>query len=149
MQITKIKIILFSSFYFVLFLSFTTGCQRQTELRMIEINSHKLRVEISDSQAKRAKGLSNRDSMPENNGMLFIFDGYQQPYFWMKDMRFPLDIMWLKDQTIVEITPEVAIPTSTHLIMYQPGIPVNSILEVNAGWVKRNGILIGDKINIE
>src|SRR3990167_3839192 len=106
-------------------LIFLTACNNQkiqgeqTE-KFIIINNHKIYIEIADTSEKRAQGLSNRDSLPEDHGMLFIFDTYQKSAFWMKDMRFPIDIIWIRDDIIVDITKNVSILEGSELKHYFP-----------------------------
>ena len=84
--------------------------------------------------------------MPFNHGMLFIFDNYLQPSFWMKDMHFPLDIIWIKDNTIVKIDKNVPLENNQNLTKYKPQQPINKVLEVNAGYTRRYDIKVGNKI---
>ena len=132
-------------------LIFLTACNNQkiqgeqTE-KFIIINNHKIYIEIADTSEKRAQGLSNRDSLPEDHGMLFIFDTYQKSAFWMKDMRFPIDIIWIRDDIIVDITKNVSILEGSELKHYFPSQQVNYVLEVNSGIVEKYKIKIGQKI---
>lgn len=109
-------------------------------------------IEVSDTIATRQLGLSYRESLDQNSGMLFVFDSYNIEYFWMKDMKFPLDIIWIKDDTIVDIsknvpTPKVEVPLN-QLPTYSPKEKVNYVLEVNAGFADKNKIKIGDRVQI-
>src|SRR4026208_1251957 len=70
----------------------------------VTINGHTLNIEIAQTQIEREKGLSGRDTLPENSGMLFVFDKPDYYAFWMKDMKFPLDFIWIRDQKVVQIT---------------------------------------------
>jgi uncharacterized protein len=115
------------------------------------IGNHRIDIEIARTGAEQNKGLGGRDSLPENNGMLFVFPVEGKYPFWMKEMRFALDFIWIKDNKIVEITanvlhqPNVA---DTELKLYYPANPVDSMLEVNAGFTSKNGIKVGDSINL-
>ncbi|MCX8009506.1 MAG: DUF192 domain-containing protein, partial [Patescibacteria group bacterium] len=64
-------------------------------------------MELFDTQEKRTRGLSGRDFLPENKGMLFIFEKPDYYTFWMKEMKFPLDFIWIRGDEIVEITENV------------------------------------------
>jgi uncharacterized protein len=110
----------------------------------VEIKGHFFTVDIAATGAEKAKGLGERDNMPQNHGMLFPYDHKEQYGFWMKGMRFPIDIIWIEDHTIVDISKNVPIATSGALPSYYPKKPVNKILELNAGTVDRLGIEIGD-----
>lgn len=101
-------------------------------------------LEKVDTDAARQKGLSGRDSLPSNAAMLFIFDTDDHWGIWMKDMKFPIDIIWLdKDYTVVDIK-ENASPES-YPDVFRPRVPARYVLEVNAGVVSNNAILIGAK----
>jgi len=110
-------------------------------------------IEIADTDEKRALGLSFRKSLPEKNGMLFIFETPGTYSFWMKDMNFPLDMIWIgEDNTIVDITENVPNPDLSaplyDLPHYSPKVPAKMILEVNAGFSKKNVISLGDRVEI-
>jgi uncharacterized membrane protein (UPF0127 family) len=100
----------------------------------VVINGQTVNVELAISQEDRLRGLSNRESLGADQGMLFVFPDYAPRSFWMKDMQIPLDIIWIKDNQIVGIAYSVA--TAPPLIAYHSPEPVNYVLEVNAGWAK-------------
>jgi len=112
----------------------------------IKIRNHIFRVEIADTPEQRAKGLSYRDTMPFDCGMLFVFKEKARYTFWMKGMRFPLDFLWIDGNRIVDITEKVPLPAGETLPVYSPRIPVNRVLELNAGVVENLGISIGDTL---
>jgi uncharacterized membrane protein (UPF0127 family) len=109
----------------------------------------KISVEVVDTPSLRSKGLGFRDSLGQDSGMLFVFEATSQYKFWMKGMRFPLDMLWIKDDTIVDIIKNVPNPSAntpdSELPVYAPTVPINRILEVNAGYVDSHGIVVGDK----
>lgn len=119
-----------------------------TDLKTVIINKQEIKVELADTSQKRSQGLSDRQSLPADQGMLFIFDDYSQPGFWMKDMYFPLDIVWLKDSTIVKIDKNVPVEKNQNLTIYKPPQPINYVLELNAGYTDKNNIKIGDRVEI-
>lgn len=107
-----------------------------------------LMAEISDDDAERALGLSFRNQMAVDGGMLFLFDLPVQPEFWMKGMEFPIDIIWIKGETIVGITADVPVPTGADLPKYGPNVPIDRVLEVNAGFAAAHGLVPGDLLDI-
>jgi uncharacterized membrane protein (UPF0127 family) len=120
----------------------------------LSINGNKFLIDIADIDILRTKGLSGRISMSRNEGMLFIFSEYGIYSFWMKEMNFPLDFVWVRDETVVDITQNVPKPAiedgnTQNLPLYSPKIPINKVLEINSGMVKETNIKIGDKIIIE
>jgi len=117
----------------------------------VKINNTVISAEIADTAAKRAKGLSGRTTLTDNSGMLFILDPPgSQPAFWMKDMAFPLDIIWIKGGVITKIDANVPVPAAgtadKNLTLYKPDSPVDQVLEVNAGFCFKNNITKGNSV---
>jgi uncharacterized protein len=103
-------------------------------------------VELADTESLRASGLSGRASLEEHQGMLFLFDAPGYYTFWMKDMRFPLDLIWINGETVVGVTKN-ALPEGTHPVqLYTPPLPADAVLEVNAGFAEVYGIKTGDMV---
>lgn len=134
--------------YFFLFLNKKSLNQNQAT---VSINNKKYYVEIADTDEKRTQGLSVRTLLPQNHGMLFIFPQKNKYGFWMKDMNFPLDIIWIDSDTIVDISENVPPPSSPtdQLKIYQPKIVIDKVLELNEGEVAKNNIEIGQKIELK
>jgi uncharacterized membrane protein (UPF0127 family) len=108
-----------------------------------------LNVEIADTDQARALGLGNRSSLGANSGMLFLFPTAKIPQFWMKGMKFPLDMIWINGDTIIGFEQKIPQPTGTSgetLPIYSPTQPVDKVLEVNSGFVQAHGIVAGDKL---
>lgn len=106
-------------------------------------------LDVAASPTAREIGLAQTDSLPEDRGMLFLYDtpGYYQ--FWMKGMAFPLDIVFIRYSTIVTIARNVQPPTRDgSLPRYVPDEPADMVLEVNAGLCDRYGIQEGDTVEI-
>jgi len=101
-----------------------------------------LRIEYALTQAERERGLSGREDIPENFGMLFIFPVSDRYGFWMKNTLVPLDIFWLDDKgQVVSIARDVA-PASFPNVFY-PSSPARYVLETAAGFVASHGIATG------
>lgn len=119
----------------------------------VTINDTVIKVEVADDEESRITGLSGRDSLEDGNGMLFVFDDKQQVEFWMVDMKFPIDIIFIDDTKIVDIDANVPIPAEgankAALPTYSPSVPVNYVLEVPAGFSEKNSIKVGDTVKIE
>ncbi|MCQ3944822.1 MAG: DUF192 domain-containing protein [bacterium] len=105
-------------------------------------------VEMAQTPAQWEKGLSGRNTLQGIDGMLFIFPHYHIPLFWMKDTYLPLDMIWIKDNQIVELTENVQPNDSTTPPTYSPSQTIDTVLEVPAGWSKANNIQIGDQLSI-
>lgn len=102
-----------------------------------------INLEIASEEEKRRKGLSNRDSMCSNCGMLFLFEKEGDYFFWMKDMRFPIDIIWLRNNEVVYIAQNVSHQSKG---VYSAKEKADKVLELNANDVSRCSIKIGDKL---
>lgn len=121
--------------------------------KLVKLGNSEVRVELADTETERAKGLGGRTSLDQNTGMLFIFDQKNiVPTFWMKDMRLGLDIIWIKGDKIVSIDRNVPAPSSgtpdSNLILYNPGQPIDYVLEVNSGFSDKNNIKVGDLVTL-
>ncbi|OGM97057.1 MAG: hypothetical protein A3B86_02905 [Candidatus Yanofskybacteria bacterium RIFCSPHIGHO2_02_FULL_38_22b] len=116
------------------------------EQKIIYINGRPLKVEIADEPHEQSRGLSGREFLKANEGMLFVFSQSDKHSFWMKDMKFPLDIIWIDEKkTMVDmaknLSPEIFPAT------FSPSSPVKYVLEINAGWSDRHNIKVGDTIS--
>jgi uncharacterized membrane protein (UPF0127 family) len=132
--------------------SYAASANQTNYSHLLQIGNKKLEVEVATSTAAMEQGLSDRRSMANNQGMLFDFGTLSQDTaFWMKEMDFGLDFVWINDNQIVGITPDVPPPlnSSTTLPLYYPPSPVNWVLEVNSGWDKANNITVGDQAELK
>ncbi len=104
-----------------------------------------VQAEVAASEPERLQGLMLRDSLAESAGMLFVFDREAIYPFWMKNMRFPIDIIWMSaDKHIVEILSDAS-PCGDACTQLVPVEPSLYVLEVCAGFVKRHDIKVGDQ----
>lgn len=101
------------------------------------------KIEIADEQAERTAGLMYRNFLPDDQGMLFVFERTQQVGFWMKDTPLPLDLVFIDEGGRVAGIREGK-PLSEALIT--PGVPVRFVLELKKGTAARTGIEDGDVI---
>ncbi|MEK7202107.1 MAG: DUF192 domain-containing protein [Patescibacteria group bacterium] len=116
----------------------------------VRIGEKTFSVELALTDEQQALGLGERDSLATNAGMLFVFEPAQTPAFWMKDMRFDLDIVWIFDGKVVDLSRHVPAPNSDalpqNLPTYSPKIQIDYVLEVNSG--AADSIKIGDRVEI-
>jgi len=105
-------------------------------------------VEIADEPAERARGLMGRTQLPEDRGMVFLFEEETTSAFWMKDTLIPLSIaFWGADGRIAAIVDMQPCRTDP-CPRYSPGVPYLGAVEVNLGWFERNGVAIGDRVEL-
>ncbi|MEK7502976.1 MAG: DUF192 domain-containing protein [Patescibacteria group bacterium] len=112
---------------------------------IVNISGRKVEVDIANNEKERNKGLGGRKNLPEDSGMLFIFEIPAKYSFWMKDMRFPIDIIWIEENKKITAISENIAP-ETYPASFSPSEPVKYVLEVNAGWADKNGVKSGDSI---
>ncbi len=119
----------------------------------VTIDNHTFLVETATTSAQQQQGLSGRLSLPQNQGMLFIFKTPDRYAFWMKNMQFPLDMIFINNNKIVTILQNIPKPTNskTTLPIYTPNSSANQVLEINAGLSKQYHFKNGDtvKVNLE
>ncbi|MFA6603935.1 MAG: DUF192 domain-containing protein [Patescibacteria group bacterium] len=109
----------------------------------------KIAADVASTPATREKGLSGREALGAAEGMLFIFGRADRYAFWMKDMRFAIDILWIKGDEIVDITTDVPpAAVGAPLERYFPMSPIDKVLEVSAGFAARHGLRTGLKLTI-
>jgi len=102
--------------------------------RVVSIGDVLLDVRIADTAASRERGLSGKDTLNENEGMLFVFSKTSKDGFWMKDMRFPIDILWFDENGELVGKKEEATPESFPEVFY-PESPARYVLETHAGFI--------------
>ena len=100
-------------------------------------------LEVADTDSLREQGLSYRTSLAPQTGMLFMFDTPQILKFWMKDMNFPIDIIWLdENKTVLQI--EHSLSLSTYSASFSPDSQTQYVIEIPVGDVGRIGVKMGD-----
>lgn len=139
-------------FFIILILALIIGgvfyfARRKTVFEKTEIKVGKaiLSVEIADTVLKRETGLSLREGIEKNEGMIFVFEKPIEAKFWMKNMKFSIDIIWI-DENLKVIGFEENISPDTYPQEFKSPDRIKYAIEVNAGWVKNNKIKKGDKI---
>lgn len=110
------------------------------------IGSAEARAEVASSPQKKQRGLSGRESLPENQGMLFVFEHASSRSFWMYEMNFPLDFIWIREHKVVGITKNVPVYTDDSITTLRSPEPADMILEFEAGTVERLDIKEGEHI---
>lgn len=117
----------------------------------VTINGFKLTADLALTNEQREKGLSVKDKLKENEAMLFVFEESAKHSFWMKDMKFPIDIIWLDSNGRVVHIEQNLQPCVSVLICtsYSPNIDSQYVLETVAGFTQRHNVSVGTDINFE
>lgn len=115
------------------------------------INGSEIKLLIADDEKSRMVGLSNRRSLKEDTGMLFVFEEKDTYGFWMKNMNFPLDIIYLDGNKVVDIKKNVqpADENNPNPEVYTPKAPADKVLEVVAGVSDSLQIIEGSEFTFE
>lgn len=115
-----------------------------SETKEIRIGENVFQAEIADTPFKRSRGLSGRKNLCEDCAMLFLFSESGKFSFWMKDMEFDLDIIWIARNEIAHIAKNVSRIKEFERI--NPRIEADKVLEINAGLADSLDIKVGDKM---
>ncbi|UFX82675.1 DUF192 domain-containing protein [Candidatus Absconditicoccus praedator] len=106
-------------------------------------------VDIAKTQEQKQKGLMGVEELPEDSGMLFVYDESDKYSFWMKNTLIELDMIWIDENYKVVDIQHSAVPCeSTPCEVYEPQKPARYILELNGGKSEKYGIEVGDKVEI-
>ena len=110
------------------------------------IKNQKIFLNVADSPEKLMKGLMYIDNISENQGMVFLFKKPDYKKFWMKNMKIPLDILFIYKDKIVKIDKEVPICEKDKCPLYESKYKIDSVLELKAGFCDKYNIKTGDEI---
>lgn len=143
------------SFFAILFL---VGCSVRVptetkamgEWRETQLNGKKLTLEVVTSSRDIKQGLSDRTDMAEDHGMLFKFEQKAKHSFWMRNMWFSLDMIFLDDGKVVDIAKDMPSPNKTFGIpkTHTSKAEADAVLELKSGGADRYGIKEGDVLNL-
>lgn len=109
-------------------------------------SGHSYTLTLATTSQTQEKGLGDRSSLPVNQGMLFVFSGESLQCFWMKDMHFPLDMIWVGTQKQVLFVKSNVSP-DTYPESFCPNVQAQYVIELNAGQAQAAKIQVGDTLN--
>lgn len=116
------------------------------QVQNVRIKGQTFQLYLADTDALRAQGLSGKSGMPDGSGMMFTFPQTGIYPFWMKDMKFALDIFWVREGRVVEIWENAPLPQDGQIPLYEPKELADEVYEFPAGFIQKYGIGIGDSI---
>ena len=144
---------IFISFWFVHFFvsNFAFAKVQDYAHAIVTTSSGKeISVEVADTVEKRSLGLGKRSGLENGWGMLFVFEIRKQHRFWMKDMHFPLDIIWLDNHRIVHILRNVQpVKPGKNPPLMTPPVAGNFVLEIDAGYAAELKLQIGQRLKYQ
>ncbi len=130
------------------------GVTQEAQEEMLEekpvavINGIEIELDVVRTPEEQTRGLSGRESLEANTGMLFVYETPAIPGFWMKEMNFPIDIIWIdENKKIIDIT-ENLVPETFPQVFY-PHSQILYVLEVNAGWAKNHNASMDDTVEFD
>lgn len=129
---------------------FSRACNPPLPRQSITVGSTTFDVEMATTMVEQSCGLSGRGGLNENQGMMFVFGSGGMQTFWMKDMTFSLDMIWISGNKVAGFAQDVPPPAPGaqlwQLKLYSSPSNVDKVLEVNAGTVAKDNIQIGDAV---
>ena len=148
-KVIIIPVLIFVVFIFAGAFFFLRGVNPELKKNSVTIKNQTFEVEVADTVLSRSRGLSGRNGLGDHKRMLFIFNGTSSSGFWMKDMKFPIDIIWMQEGRVIgfsENLPAEPGKSMFKLPIYYPPAPIDRVLEVGAGTVKKYDILENDYV---
>lgn len=139
----SIVFIFFLVSFFVI--SYSTENISEDKIKGIKIGDEVINVELALTNEEKTQGLSGRENLEKNEGMLFIFDVPGEYYFWMKDMNFPIDIIWIGESKDIVYMKKDAKPEN-FLETYGSEVDAKYVLEVVSGFSDRNNLKVGERV---
>ncbi len=129
----------------VLFLGSLIVLNKNNEVNAVVLANKTYSVEIADTNTERQRGLSLHTPLLENQGMLFVFNQDDFHGFWMKDMLFPIDILWI-DSNLKVVHIEKHVSPETFPKVFYPTSKSRYVLEISSGQVDKSNIKIGELV---
>lgn len=115
-----------------------------------EMNGETFELEVTETPQEQSLGLMFRSALPDNRGMLFSFDPPQQLSFWMKDVPVPLDIVFLRNEVVVAISPSAPPCAAKPCPTYGPGPElIDQVIELRGDRAAEIGLQPGDTVDIQ
>lgn len=121
---------------------------------VVSIRDDRIDAEIARTDAEQARGLGGRDGLVPGAGMVFPYAEPSRRAFWMKDMRFDIDIVWIREGRIIDVSRFVPAPRAQPSLLddlptFEPREPADTVLEVVAGTANARGWQIGDSVRFD
>lgn len=140
-KVIKIFVLLILTLPLVIF--WRPAAQPTSTGASLTIGGAEISIEIAETPAELTKGLSGRPALAEDSGLFFIFPDTNTHGIWMKEMNFPIDIIWLDENFQIIAIKENARPDS-YPEVFTPARPALYVLEIPAGFVQKNKISVGN-----
>lgn len=116
---------------------------------ILKAGDRDIMVELASNATSQSRGLSYRESLDEDRGMLFVYDKPMTQRFWMHEMNFPLDIIFINGDTVVQVAANVPYPQGGLPKVITSSSKADKVLEINAGKAEEWGIVEGGKVALK
>lgn len=144
----KLAVFILSCLFILVLIFTTTEKVPQYSFEVpAKLGETKLKLKIIENRDDLIRGLSGQSEIAKDEGLLFVFPTNKRAGIWMKDMNFPIDVLWIDENMKVVSIKENFLPNSYPEIAY-PSQDSKYVLEVLAGFVTTNKILLGDEFKI-
>jgi uncharacterized membrane protein (UPF0127 family) len=149
--ITAVSILFLAGAFVYLMIRLQAEPETQAELPagIIEINGRSIIVELALTTSTQSRGLSYRDALDPDRGMLFIYDSPRTLRFWMYEMRFPIDMIFISGDAVVDVAANVPHPQGGLPKIVTSSARADKVLEINAGKAEEWGIAPGVKAAVK
>jgi uncharacterized membrane protein (UPF0127 family) len=115
---------------------------------ILEVNGRSIMVELALTAGSQSRGLSYRDGLDPDRGMLFVYDSPRIQRFWMHEMRFPLDMVFINGDEVVDVAANVPHPQGGLPKIVTSSVRADKVLEINAGKAEEWGVRKGTVVNM-
>lgn len=148
--IESMKKIIFVLFALIILFILIINLPLNKNTPSVTINNKTFNVDVAKTDSEKEKGLAVYNSLALNKGMIFIYKNADYYAFWMKDMKFPIDIIYINKNIIVDIFKNVPIKKSENetLSIIKPKAKADTVLEINAGLSDKYNFKTGDFVKI-
>ena len=113
----------------------------------VHLDGRPLSVSIADTPSAREVGLGGREALAPDEGMLFVFPKDDTYGFWMRGMRFSIDIIWLSGEGVV-VNMKQNVSPATYPHVFEPSVPARYVLELPAGYAERYTVRLGSRLRL-
>lgn len=125
----------------------TSDQSTSTSYAYLKTDDRCVTLAVADTPSQKRQGLSGREDLSADEGMLFVYEDKSRRGFWMKNMNFAIDIFWLDESGNVVTVKRSAQPSS-YPESYYPDRPAKNVIETVAGFAKTENINSGDRLTV-
>lgn len=146
MELSQKRILLFLSFFIIILAIFVIFGANKPIKQVVVLSGKEFKADIAYKSEELEKGLSGREALPPGYGLLFVFDKPDKYGFWMKDMNFPIDMIWISDTNKI-VGLQKSVSPSTYPEVFYPENNSLYVFEITGGQAELLNLKIGDQVN--